>query len=100
MPDQLAASRRIDLVDALLGADRCRFALKLPLHSGFLHHIFNDKLGHRTSANIPLAEEEKPDHTSCDLSTIFDFSIACKRQFVEKEFQAGDAVNLQLMRCF
>lgn len=62
MLGQLAASRRIHRIANLLGAGRCRFDLKSLLQPGFLHQILHNELGHRTSANVAVAEEKYPDH--------------------------------------
>ena len=62
MLGQLAAGWRIYRIADLLGAGGCRFDLNIPLQAGFLHQILHDELGHRTSANVAVAEEKYLDH--------------------------------------
>ena len=62
MLGQLAASRRIHRIADLLGAGSRRLDLNALLQTGFLHQILHDKLGHRASANIAVAEKKYPDH--------------------------------------
>lgn len=89
MLGQLAAGWRIDRIADLLGAGSRRLDLNAQLQTGFLHQILHDKLGHRASANIPMAEKKYPDHAMNTPNCCFPIQYSTEHQIRRVGFPDG-----------